>query len=1481
VDDDPPVISDVTVSSVRFSRATITWLTDEPSDSCIWYGTSTPDQNTASTILATGHSLAASYLLENTTYYFWVESTDEAGNTAVDDNGSAYYTFRTTVRPPAPPTNEDWPTYHNNEARVGVSPTFFMPPLELVWQGEDSYESVFTSPVEADGKVVSATMDGYLRARDGATGTILWEQWLGDYYYFTGVPAIADGVVYTVFYGDYGGAAYALDLMTGGILWEVGYAETGLDLNARIALAYHDGLVFGHSWDGYTYALDATDGTVLWTHFESTGDWVYGLSVSEGMVFVTARDGAMYALDEYSGDLVWRMSLGGEVFMSPMVSGGVAYAGTYAGALYALDSGTGDVIWTQSGFGAIELSTPAFDGSALYFGSLNYSVCSVDAVDGSIIWYAPTYASVISAVVYAGGYVYAVDESGALYSIDASTGDIVDTDYLAYMTLSSPAVSDGWIWVEDYNGRMYAFKGLTPVGVDVSPASQEADAVPGTTIYLDLTVTNVGFSGPDTFDIDLSAGTGGWSAEMFYSDGVTPVDDTDGDLIPDTDVLAFEESAGFVVAVTVPSGAVPGDSMGYNATFTSSNDLNVSETATMTVSIPPPGVGLTPGAFQQLNPGESAMVAVEVTNTGATQDTIDMTILTSIGWATGVYFSDGTTHLTDTDFDGTMDVGALSGLESITVMVAIDVPSDAEEGAFDRTVLTGSSSLDPAQEDSCNIITEVPAGETTDWPQFRHDSARGGVAPQDYEGPLELNWTYVPVYESYSVFNCPVIGRDTVFLVEASGYLTALDLATGGLKWQTTIGYPDSYGGTAAVAYGYVYSVFIGGYSDALTLSAVDEYTGEVAWSQDYYIGYGIASPTTPAIASGMVFWSELESGIVHANDAITGEELWAYDCTGWVYQGPTYWAGMVFVATDYGYITALDAFTGEALWTDVIPGGGTYAAPTVADGVVYVGDYSGQLLALDPFTGEELWSNTTGYSMYGASPLAADGMVFACGVDPYSYESGVKAFDAATGWMVWDRVLSFGAAYSSPAYNNGTIYCMFESGEIFALDAETGDTVQYISILGYTMSSPAIANGHLVAADYYGDVYTFNFQDVGFVTSLETDPEALELEVATSEFVSAAAYDAYGNPAEDPVFAWQSVSGLGTIVPITENGDTIAYVAGTIAGADTLECSCSGVTATVEVTILPGTGDRLEIYPEDLTVVAGEDYQFSASVTDMFGNELDGDVITWTSSAGVISSSGLLTASTVAGSGTVTAHAGTVTAVASVTIVPDVLAEIVADPAEAEVTVGSDISLSAEGHDQYGNVIADAELTWSTDRGMISALTELGTIALFVAPTTPGTATANVSSGDLGADVELTIVAGDIARIEVDPAAVVFETGETAAVNATAVDIYGNELEVDDWTWSTTIGSVTPSSAGDSAELVAGDEPGSGTVTVSASGESATVSVTVLESGGGMTTGEIAALALGAAALAVAVVLLVLYLLGRKRKGGQDAPPESPPPAQ
>jgi phosphodiesterase/alkaline phosphatase D-like protein len=96
-DTQAPVISSVASSDITTSGATITWTTDEASDSQVeygltaGYGSSTP----LNTSLVTSHSVAVSGLTASTTYHYRVKSKDAAGNLATGQD----YTF-TTAAPP-------------------------------------------------------------------------------------------------------------------------------------------------------------------------------------------------------------------------------------------------------------------------------------------------------------------------------------------------------------------------------------------------------------------------------------------------------------------------------------------------------------------------------------------------------------------------------------------------------------------------------------------------------------------------------------------------------------------------------------------------------------------------------------------------------------------------------------------------------------------------------------------------------------------------------------------------------------------------------------------------------------------------------------------------------------------------------------------------------------------------------------------------------------------------------------------------------------------------------------------------------------------------------------------------------------------------------------------------------------------------------------------------------------------------------------
>jgi chitodextrinase len=107
LDTSPPVISSVASSAVTQSAATITWTTDESSDSQVEYGT-TAGYGATSTLnssLVTSHSIALSALLSGTLYHYRVRSRDAAGNLAI----STDKTFTTVTPPdtqaPSVPTN--------------------------------------------------------------------------------------------------------------------------------------------------------------------------------------------------------------------------------------------------------------------------------------------------------------------------------------------------------------------------------------------------------------------------------------------------------------------------------------------------------------------------------------------------------------------------------------------------------------------------------------------------------------------------------------------------------------------------------------------------------------------------------------------------------------------------------------------------------------------------------------------------------------------------------------------------------------------------------------------------------------------------------------------------------------------------------------------------------------------------------------------------------------------------------------------------------------------------------------------------------------------------------------------------------------------------------------------------------------------------------------------------------------------------------
>jgi hypothetical protein len=85
LDGTPPLITLVTATNITATSATITWTTNEPANSQVDYGPSTPYQftTTLDPALVTLHSVTLVGLTANTHYHYQVKSNDGSGNPAV------------------------------------------------------------------------------------------------------------------------------------------------------------------------------------------------------------------------------------------------------------------------------------------------------------------------------------------------------------------------------------------------------------------------------------------------------------------------------------------------------------------------------------------------------------------------------------------------------------------------------------------------------------------------------------------------------------------------------------------------------------------------------------------------------------------------------------------------------------------------------------------------------------------------------------------------------------------------------------------------------------------------------------------------------------------------------------------------------------------------------------------------------------------------------------------------------------------------------------------------------------------------------------------------------------------------------------------------------------------------------------------------------------------------------------------------------
>ncbi|HYV86200.1 MAG TPA: PQQ-binding-like beta-propeller repeat protein [Patescibacteria group bacterium] len=377
------------------------------------------------------------------------------------------------------------------------------------------------------------------------------------------------------------------------------------------------------------------------------------------------------------------------------------------------------------------------------------------------------------------------------------------------------------------------------------------------------------------------------------------------------------------------------------------------------------------------------------------------------------------------------------------------------------------------------------------------------------------------------VVGSPAIADGVVYIASLSGYLYAVDQATGQEKWKFKSRMPIA--STPAIQGGLVYFV-----SSTGALGAIDAATGQPKWvlPTEYdrkfeaknLHGLPSAAQTipdawdlftsSPAVANGKVFFGSGDGG-VYAADAATGVLQWKFSTHDVVHASPAVAHGTVFIGSWDSTLYALDADTGLLKWSfkagedpAIHNQVGFQSSPAVADGTVYVGCRDAHVYALDAVTGRKIWDYPTSKSWVIGTPAVRDGVVYVGTSDSARF----MALDAKNGRLRFN----FDAkayVFSSAALAGDLAYVGDHNGRLYAVDMKTGqlawqfqteasktdplkvlkpdgalnqeafapifgdfqdmyiDTWRFISV-GAIMSSPAIDHGVLYVGSMDGNLY-------------------------------------------------------------------------------------------------------------------------------------------------------------------------------------------------------------------------------------------------------------------------------------------------------------------------------------------------------------------------------------------------------------------------
>lgn len=330
---------------------------------------------------------------------------------------------------------------------AGSAPVVAVGEVQPVWEFTCEGE-IRSSPVVADGVLYVGCWDHNLYAIDAKQGKFIWKYATEDL--ISSSPCVWKELV---FVGSDDRLIYALNRETGRIVWS---APTRGRVISSPRAAH--GYVFVGSDDHCLYNLEARTGRLVWKY--QTDSYVRSSpAVSEEFVYFGSDDSNVYAVEIRSNRLKWRFTTRRPVISSPLLHEGLLFFGSVDRTFYAVDAKAGWAVWDHRAMDSI-FSSPAISESLgfVYFGSVDHNVYAVDYGRGPPpVWTFETDGKVsTSSPVVTQEAIYIGSGDGYLYSLDARTGALRWKFNTGKSIVSSPAVYGDLVYVGSRDFKIYA-----------------------------------------------------------------------------------------------------------------------------------------------------------------------------------------------------------------------------------------------------------------------------------------------------------------------------------------------------------------------------------------------------------------------------------------------------------------------------------------------------------------------------------------------------------------------------------------------------------------------------------------------------------------------------------------------------------------------------------------------------------------------------------------------------------------------------------------------------------------------------------------------------------------------------------------------------------------------------------------------------------------------------------------------------------------